>query len=58
MADDLLAGLERSEPRQLKWSLKLEPTRREGGGVGEPTRERKQKGGDVERGSVQHTDPL
>lgn len=31
MADDLLAGLESSEPRQLKWSLKLEPTFREGG---------------------------
>lgn len=40
LADDLLAGLESSEPRQLKWSLKLEPTCREGGkgvavGVGE-----------------------
>lgn len=32
LADDLLAGLESSEPRQLKWSLKLEPTCREGGG--------------------------
>lgn len=34
LADDLLAGLESSEPRQLKWSLKLEPTcrGREGGG--------------------------
>lgn len=31
LADDLLAGLESSEPRQLKWSLKLEPTFREGG---------------------------
>lgn len=31
LADDLLAGLESSEPRQLKWSLKLEPTCREGG---------------------------
>lgn len=31
MADDLLAGLESSEPRQLKWSLKLEPTWREEG---------------------------
>lgn len=33
LADDLLAGLESSEPRQLKWSLKLEPTFREGGGA-------------------------
>lgn len=32
LADDLLAGLESSEPRQLKWSLKLEPTCRGGGG--------------------------
>lgn len=39
MADDLLAGLESSEPRQLKWSLKLEPTCREG--RREPARERK-----------------
>lgn len=31
LADDLLAGLESSEPRQLKWSLKLEPTCWEGG---------------------------
>lgn len=31
LEDDLLAGLESSEPRQLKWSLKLEPTCREGG---------------------------
>lgn len=30
MADDLLAGLESTESRQLKWSLKLEPTCREG----------------------------
>lgn len=43
LADDLLAGLESSEPRQLKWSLKLEPTCREG--RREPARERKQKGG-------------
>lgn len=36
LADDLLAGLESSEPRQLKWSLKLEPTcREEGWGGGE-----------------------
>lgn len=34
LADDLLAGLESSEPRQLKWSLKLEPTCREGEVVG------------------------
>ena len=50
LADDLLAGLESSEPRQLKWSLKLEPTcrGREGGREGgrrEPVRERKWKGG-------------
>lgn len=32
LADDLLAGLESSEPRQLKWSLKVEPTWRGGGG--------------------------
>lgn len=31
LVDDLLAGLESSEPRQLKWSLKLEPTCREQG---------------------------
>lgn len=31
LEDDLLAGLESSEPRQLKWSLKLEPTCRQGG---------------------------
>lgn len=42
LADDLLAGLESSEPRQLKWSLKLEPMcnggeegASEGGGRGE-----------------------
>lgn len=40
LADDLLAGLESSEPRQLKWSLKLEPTFGEGRGGedGEHTR--------------------
>lgn len=43
LADDLLAGLESSEPRQLKWSLKLEPTCREG--RREPARERKREGG-------------
>lgn len=45
LADDLLAGLESSEPRQLKWSLKLEPTCREGEGRG--VRERKRKEGVV-----------
>lgn len=43
LADDLLAGLESSEPRQLKWSLKLEPTC--GEGRRETARERKRKGG-------------
>ena len=45
LADDLLAGLESSEPRQLKWSLKLEPTCRGREGGREPARERKRKGG-------------
>lgn len=45
LADDLLAGLESSEPRQLKWSLKLEPTCREGEGRGLRGRKRGKEGG-------------
>lgn len=56
LADDLLAGLESSEPRQLKWSLKLEPTCREGG-----VSERKKAVGRREEGEKtgsMHTAPL
>lgn len=47
LADDLLAGLESSEPMQLKWSLKLEPTCRKGGGSQREKESGREEGGET-----------
>lgn len=52
LADDLLAGLESSEPRQLKWSLKLETTCGEGGG-GRGTAREEENGRREESGAAE-----